>query len=107
MRDLAPGRGAQFFEAGLLDPTRELHRFDFRLLIILQFHPGLERVGFERETNHLSGQDIRPRLQFHERHLAVNVVQDFSEDAIDEIDLALIETERDGESQRRGRTALD
>ena len=69
-RDLAPGIGRQFLQPGVLDPAREIFRFDPRLLIILQllsFRQQLFRV--QRYANDRAGKNVRAWLQFDEAHL--------------------------------------
>ena len=59
------------------------------------------------ESRHVSLSSGIFNLQFHEADLPIRVVQDLAKRAIDEIDLRLIQSKRDRESQLRRGPAFD
>ena len=99
-RHLAPRIGRKLFQPRVLDPSREIFRFDARLLIILQFFSFWQQLlRDERHANDSSGKNFRTRLQFDEAHLSILVVQDFTKRCVHEIELLLVESKRNGKFQ--------
>ena len=94
---IAPGLGPEFGQSGVLQPFPKLARFLGGFARVRNF-PALVRSQVRRlqvETNHLPGQNLRPRIQLDECDLLIAVVQNLAERFVDEIELRSVEPERD------------
>src|SRR5260370_4670764 len=105
----APGLGPESGQTGFLQPFPKLARFFSGFARVRHFasRVGSQLRGLQVETHHLSGQNLRPRIELDECDLLVAVVEDFPERFVHEIELGGIEPERDRKLERLGRARFN
>src|SRR5260370_29239513 len=102
--NIAPGLGRESGQTGFLEPFPKLARFFSGFARVRHFASRVwsQLRRLQVETHHLSGQNLRSRIELDECDLLVAVVEDLPKRLVHEIELRGIEPKRDRKFERLG-----